>query len=59
VVVDPVEDFGVGAVGQGSAGDVGLPALVGLFGGEPDVAALGPLVRLRGDDAADGEDPRL
>jgi hypothetical protein len=34
VVVDPVEDLGVGAVDQRPLGDVGLPALVGLFGGE-------------------------
>jgi hypothetical protein len=40
VVVDPVEDLGVGAVDKRPLGDVGLPALVGLFGGEADVAAL-------------------
>jgi hypothetical protein len=34
VVVDPVEDLGVGAVDKRPLGDVGLPALVGLFGGE-------------------------
>ena len=34
VVVDPVEDLGVGAVDQRPLGDVGVPALVGLFGGE-------------------------
>jgi hypothetical protein len=57
VVVDPVEDLGVGAVDQRPVGDVGLPALVGLFGGEADVAALGPLVRLWGEESAGGEDP--
>ena len=56
VVVEPVEDLGVGAVGQRPVGDVGLPALVGLGGLEADVAALGPLVRLRGDESAGGED---
>jgi hypothetical protein len=57
VVVDPVEDLGVGAVGEEPVGDVGLPALVGLSGLESDAAALGSLVRLRDDEAAGGEDP--
>jgi hypothetical protein len=35
VVVEQVEDFHVGAVGQRPVGDVELPALVGLLGGEP------------------------
>ena len=34
VIVEPVEDFDVGAVGQGPVGEVGLPGLVGLAGGE-------------------------
>jgi hypothetical protein len=29
VVVEPGEDLGVGAVGEGPVGEVGLPALVG------------------------------
>jgi hypothetical protein len=57
VVVDPVADLGVAAVGQRPVGDVGLPALVGLGGLEPDERALGALVRLRGDETAGGEDP--
>ncbi len=57
VVVEPVADLGIGAVGQRPVGDVGLPPFVGLGGLEPDVAALGALVRLRGDEAAGGEDP--
>ena len=32
VVVEPVEDLDVGAVGQAPVGEVGLPALVGLGG---------------------------
>jgi hypothetical protein len=60
VVVEPVEDLCVGAVGQSPVGEVGLPAFVGLFGGEPDVGALGALTWLGLDqavvvqDAADG-----
>jgi hypothetical protein len=52
-----VHDLHVGAVGQGRVGDVGLPAFVGLLGGEAQVAALGPFVGLRGDEAAGGQDP--
>jgi len=52
VVVEPVQDLGVGAVSQCPVGDVGLPALVGLVGGEADVAALGSLVRLGDDEPA-------
>ena len=37
VVVDDAQDLCVGAVGQAVVGEVGLPALVGLFGLEPDV----------------------
>ena len=37
VVVDPAEDFGVGVIGEPPVGEVGLPAFVGLFGGEADV----------------------
>jgi hypothetical protein len=57
VVVEGVEDFYVGAVGQGPVGDVELPAFVGLFGLEPDVAAFGALVGLWSDKASGGEDP--
>ena len=51
VVVDPAEDFGVGVVGEPPVGEVGLPAFVGLFGGEADVGRLGPLGWLRFDQA--------
>ena len=57
VVVEPVQDLHVGAVGQRPVGDVGLPAFVGLLGGEAEVAALRAFVRLRGDEPAGGQDP--
>jgi hypothetical protein len=57
VVVKEVEDLHVGAVGEGPVGDVELPALVGLLGGEPQIAALGALVGLGGDEALGGQDP--
>lgn len=41
VVVEPGQDFGVDASGDPPVGEVGLPALVGLFGGEADVGGLG------------------
>lgn len=37
VVVEPVQDLHVGAVGEAPVGEVGLPGLVGLGGFEPDV----------------------
>ena len=43
MVVDDIEDLDVGVVGEPPVGDVGLPAFVGLFGGEAQVAALGRL----------------
>jgi hypothetical protein len=57
VVVDDVADLDAGAVGEGPVSDVGLPAFVGLFGGEADEGALGPLVGLRGDEPAGSQDP--
>jgi hypothetical protein len=57
VVVDDVEDLEVGVIGDADVGDVCLPALVREVGLEADVAALGPLVRFRGDEAAGFEDP--
>ena len=57
VVIEMVEDLDVGAVGEGPVGGVELPAFVGLVGFEADVGALGPLVRLGGDEPAAGEHP--
>lgn len=62
VVVDPAQDFGVGAVGEVPVGVVGLPALVGLFGGKADVGRFGSFVGAGCDEsscaevAADGGD---
>ena len=41
VVVEPAQDLDVGAVGEPPVGEVGLPAFVGLVGGEADVGRLG------------------
>jgi len=57
VVVEPGDDLGVGAGGQPVVGEVRLPGLVGLFGGEADEGGLGPLRRLGGYRASPGEDP--
>jgi hypothetical protein len=56
VVVEDVQDLHIGAAGQAPVGDVGLPAFVGLLGGEAGVGGFGPLVRLRGDEPAGGQD---
>lgn len=59
VVIEPVQDLHVGAVGEVPVGEVGLPGLVGLRRFEPDVRGPRPLLGLRGDqpggvqDAAD------
>jgi hypothetical protein len=52
MVIDPVEDLHVSAIGQPPMGEVGLPALVGLFGGKADVGGLGTFLWLRVDVAA-------
>ena len=52
MIVDDVEDLDVGAVGKLPMGDVELPAFVGLFGLEADVAAFRAFVRLGGDKAS-------
>ena len=57
VVVDDVEDLGASAAGELPVGDVQLPSLVGLVGLEPDVAGLGPLAGLRGDESPPGQHP--
>lgn len=57
VVVDDIEDLGVGVAGQWPVGDVGLPAFVGLIGFEPSPGRPGTLLRLRGDKAAARQHP--
>ncbi len=56
VVIEPGEDLGVAAIGEGPLGEVGLPGFVGLLGLEADVGRLGSLRRGRCDQvgAADG-----
>jgi hypothetical protein len=49
VVIEPGHNLDFGAVGQLPVNEVGLPPLVRLLGGEPDVRRLRPLLRL-GDD---------
>ncbi len=51
MVIEPVEDLHVAAVGQCPMGEVRLPTLVGLGSGEADVGAFGPFARLRSDQA--------
>jgi hypothetical protein len=46
VVIQPGQDLGAGPAGEGIAGEVGLPALAGQAGLEPDVRGLRALARL-------------
>ena len=55
MVVEDVEDFHAGAIGEVPVGDVGLPELVGLLGGEPFPGTAGAFVRLGCDEAAAGQ----
>lgn len=57
VVVEPVEDLDIGAVGQPPVGEVGLPALVGLGGFELSVGGAGSFPRFGDDQAGLVEDP--
>ena len=57
MVVEPGEDFGVGAVSEAVVGDVRLPGFVGLFGLESDVGGAGFLFRFRGDQFGSFDDP--
>jgi hypothetical protein len=57
VVVEGVQDLDLGAVAEPPVGDVGLPALVGHLGAEPDPRAAGSLLRLGGDEPPAVEDP--
>ena len=51
VVIQPRQDLDVDAGGQPVVGEVGLPPLVGLLGGEADVGGSGPLGWCRGDES--------
>jgi hypothetical protein len=42
VVAEPAQELGVGAIGQAPVGEVGLPALVGVFGLATDVGGFRP-----------------
>jgi len=55
VVVEPHEDFDIGATGEAPVGEVGLPALVGKVGLEADVGRFRSLLGVRGDLAGCGE----
>ena len=55
VIVEPGQDLGVGAVGEGVVGEVGLPALVGHLGLEPDVRRPRPLGRVGSHQAEAGQ----
>ena len=52
-VVEPAQNFDVGAADQAPVGEVGLPAFIGLCGGKADVGRLGSLLR-GGVDQAGG-----
>lgn len=56
MVVEPVEDLNIGAVGQGPVGEVGLPALVGLGCDEVVVRGAGPLPGFGDDQAREVQD---
>ena len=46
VVIKPGQDLGAGPIRERVVSEAGLPALVGLLSGEPDVGGLRPLARL-------------
>ena len=52
VVIQPGQDLGVRPARERVVGEVGLPALVGLLGGEPDAGRLRPLRGVGGDQPA-------
>ena len=58
VVVEPVQDLHVTAVGQTPVGEVRLPGFVREFRLEAAVGAAGPLVGVGDDGAVAGQDPR-
>jgi hypothetical protein len=61
-VIQPGQDLDVGTgcavqAGEAVVGEVGLPAFVGLLGGEADVGGLGSLGRFRHDRPGPDQDP--
>ena len=48
VVVQPVEDLDVGAVGERPVGEVGLPGFIGLVGFESEVGGLRSVLGVAG-----------
>ena len=56
VVVEEVQDLGVGAVGKGPVGEVGLPGFVGLVRFEAAQRGAGPFVRFRYHGACSAQD---
>lgn len=58
VVIERVEDFDAGVIGEVPVGDVGLPEFVGLLSSEPFPGRAGAFVWLRGDEAAPGQHTR-
>jgi hypothetical protein len=57
VVVEPADDLDLAAIGEPPVGEVGLPALVGCRGLEPDPRAARALARLGDDETRRAEDP--
>jgi len=55
VIIDEVQDLDMGAVNEPPVSEVGLPAFVGLIGGEADVGGLGSFLRGGGDQPGRGE----
>ena len=55
VVIQPGQDLGAGPVRQRPVGEVGLPALVGLGGFEPQAGRSGALGRVGGDQPGPGQ----
>ena len=57
VVIEPGQDLGAGAVGEGVVGEVGLSAFVGQFGGEPQVGRARAFARLGDHEPGPGQVP--
>ena len=57
VVVDEVQHLHITPTAESHVGEVGLPGLVRQLGGEADVGAAWPLLRLCSDVAVPGQNP--